>query len=41
MFSLFYFTVYNKNNANMSKAYENNYETPKIFFFTSDSAEAG
>ena len=32
MFSLFCFTVYNKNNANISKAYENNYETPKIFF---------
>ena len=30
MFSLFYFTVYNKNNANISKAYENNYETLQI-----------
>ena len=28
MFSLFCFTVYTKNNANESKAYE----TPKIFF---------
>ena len=36
MFSLFCFTVYTKNNANKSKAYE----TPKIFL-TTDSAKAG